>query len=100
MDMVEELAALKESVKSAHIRINNNDKITDSIHNIAERMAVMQASLKNLEETLGKAVTDLDLRIKKLEEKPARRLETITTQMLALIIAAVFGLVMGRIGLL
>ena len=94
----ERVSVVEESAKSAHHRIDKNDRITDGIHEIAVEMGKMQESIKNLTETLERTVKELSDRVTKIEEKPTKRWETILTQVVGLIVAAAFGVFAGKFG--
>ncbi len=102
-ELVEDVAALKERVKSAHKRIDENDRITEGIYKIASNVEALALQVKMLTESLENNVARLEgslkaqgERIGALEKKPAKRWESLITQFISLIVAAVFGVIVAK----
>lgn len=60
IDNAKQIAALWESVKSAHHRINENDKITAGIHELATSIATIAAEIKALTAKLDESTDRIE----------------------------------------
>ena len=89
----ERLTKGESSIKSAHHRIDNLEKLADSVHNIAMSTSQIATETKALREDYAKA----DERIEKLEEKPVKRYETVITAILTAICGGVVGYLLSLI---
>ncbi len=79
-----EIAALWESTKSAHKRIDENDRITEGIHKLCVNVETLAVQMKNLTEKVDSSVASLESRIEAgfrnhgerigaLEKEPGRK---------------------------
>lgn len=93
------LAALNESIKSAHKRIDENDALTSQIHKLATSIETLAYQVKiqgsRVEETINRQQNQSS-RIGALENKPALRWEAIVTQLTSLTVAAIFGAAIAK----
>ena len=71
----ERLTAGEQSIKSAHHRIDNLEKLADSVHNLALATSKVADETKALREDYEEA----DERIESLESKPQKRYEAFIT---------------------
>ncbi len=101
--LTEELAAVKESTKSAHKRIDENDRITEGIHEIASSVQALAVQVKLLADKMDENVDSLKGSIKsqgerigKLEQEPADRWKSLVSQVIGLVVAAVAGVVLAK----
>lgn len=83
----ERLTAGESSIKSAHHRIDNLEKMANSMHEMSISVNQTVAEIKALREDFKK----VDERIEKLEEKPIKRYETVVTAILTAICGGVVG---------
>lgn len=60
MDTTKNIAALWESTKSAHHRLNENDRITAGIHELAKNVAMIAAEIKGLAVRLNESVERIE----------------------------------------
>jgi chromosome segregation ATPase len=110
-----DIAAVWESTKSAHHRLNENAEIISSIHKLAANMENLTVEVKKLAERLenglreqgkriGEAETALikmanleayvkkaNERLDKIEREPADKWKNLTAQIITLLVAAVVG---------
>ena len=77
----ERLATLEQDGKSVHRRLNNLEKLTESVHIIATETKAMRED-----------VNSVTKRVDEIERRPAKRYETIV----AAIITAVISLIVGH----
>lgn len=83
----ERLTAGESSIKSAHHRIDNLEKLADSVNKLALSTAQIAAETKALREDYNEA----DKEIQELKEKPVRRYETVVTAILTTLCGGVIG---------
>ena len=93
-----EIARVHESVKSAHHRIDENDRITEGIHKLAANVEALALQVKMLAGEMRDAIDRIESgqksqgeRIGKLEAEPAGKWRALVTQVISLVIAAVVG---------
>lgn len=97
-----ELAALAESIKSAHKRIDENDHITQGIYELAANVKTLAVQVKDISDKFETSIIKIERslakqgeRIGELEGKGGKRWEAITGQIIALIVAALFGIIVS-----
>ncbi len=91
----ERLTAGEASIKSAHHRINNLEKMADSVHEIAISTNQTVTEIKVLREDF-KNVND---RVDELEYKPVKRYETFITALLTGLGTGIVGFLLGYFAL-
>ena len=89
----ERLTAGEASIKSAHHRIDNLEKLAESVNKMAISTNQIAAETKALREDYAKA----DERIEDLEKKPIKRYETVLTAILTAICGGVVGYLLSLI---
>lgn len=87
----ERLTAGESSIKSAHHRIDNFEKLAESVNKIAMSTAQIATETKALREDYEKA----DERINNLEHKPIKRYETFVTALLTGLGTGIVGFLLG-----
>ena len=80
VQIAERLAALEQDKKAANHRLENLEKLTESVYSLAQSVKSMQEDLKNIM-----------ARVAEIEKRPAKRWETL----IAAIITAVIGGLVG-----
>lgn len=102
-EQVEKLAAVVESAKSAHKRIDENDRITNGIHKIATSVETLALQVKQLTDKVDESIESLKgslkshgERIGKLEQEPGNRWKSLVAQLTQIIVAAVVGGVVAK----
>ncbi len=93
-----DIAALRENLKSAHKRIDENDSVTKGIHELSTSIAAIAVELRALVTRYDTSFERIEAgqksqgeRIGALEKKPAMRWEALVTQLIGLLVAAVAG---------
>lgn len=89
----ERLTAGEQSIKSAHHRIDSLEKIANSVHEMSISTNQTVTEIKALREDFKRA----DERIDKLEEKPAKRYETVVTTLLTALCSGAVGYLLNFI---
>lgn len=89
----ERLTAGEQSIQYAHDRIDNLEKLADSVHNLAIATSKVADETKALREDYEEA----DKRIETLESKPIKRYETFVTALLTGLGTGLIGYFLGTI---
>ena len=84
-----------EQIKSAFNRIGELHALTDSVHRMATAMEVLTGAQRATE----KKVDTLSRDMEEIKEKPARRWEDMVRTAFELVLAAIVGLVLVKLGL-
>lgn len=85
IDVVNKVAHIEESLKSAHKRIDSIDELTKSVYELASSIKTMQHD-----------ISDMSGRIKEIEEKPAKRWDLIVTSSLTTVVGIALGYLFGK----
>ena len=89
------LAGMEERVKAAFVRIDEQKQLAESVHKLALAMERFTHEQERMREDQERQRVDIDA----LRLKPGRRWETVTADIVKLIIAAVLGGVLIKFGL-
>ena len=95
IDNEHRLTQVEERSKSNTKRIDKLEEQTAAINNLATSMAVMA---QKQDETTA-AVTAIDGKVTALEQKPAKRWDSLIEKIVWAIVAAVVGFLLAKIGL-
>lgn len=87
-ELWERLASMEQDLKSVHRRLDNLETLTKSVHDIA-------SGLKGTQDD----VADIKNRVNDIETQPKKRYDAIVTGIITLLIGAVGGLVLAKLGL-
>lgn len=116
MDYVQRLAAVEESAKSAHKRLDEMSELSKSVRDLAASTKVMAAELSHIKEdaktrderiseelqsikdtaderdqTVNKKLDDIQADVNEQKLKPAKRWETVVSQIIQLLVAGAVG---------
>lgn len=80
INYAEKIAHIEESLKSAHKRIDEQDRLTRSVYELAASIKTMQRDLTGIAD-----------RMKEIEERPAKRWEYVAAAVITTLIGAVVG---------
>jgi hypothetical protein len=89
------VAELRRDFKTAFTQIEKNSSTAESVHDLVTEVKLQGQALS----TLVQKFTDLSNDIKEVKAKPAKRWDNLVTQIIALVVALVFGLIMAKIGI-
>ena len=97
MDLEHErrLTEVEERSKSNSHRLDKLEESTEAINRLATSMEVMAERQEQVVETVGK----LDTKVTALEEKPAKRWDSLVDKIVWAIAAALIGFVLAQVGL-
>lgn len=76
-------------------RIKKLEKESEVLHQLATSVALLAEQMKNM----NSSVLALTSEVEELKEKPARRWETLVTQIITGIAGAILGLLLAKFGL-
>jgi methyl-accepting chemotaxis protein len=89
------LTEVEERSKSNSHRLDKLEESTEAINRLATSMEVMAERQEQVVETVGK----LDTKVTALEEKPAKRWDSLMDKIVWAIAAALIGFVLAQVGL-
>lgn len=89
------LSAVEQRSKSNSHRLEALEKQTEALNTLATSVAVMAEKV----ETTGDKVDSLCVDVQEIKQKPAKRWETVTAQVISILVAAVLGYIIARLGL-
>lgn len=97
MDLEHErrLTEVETRSKSNSHRLDKLEESTEAINRLATSMEVMAERQEQVVETVGK----LDKKVTLLEEKPAKRWDSLMDKIIWAVAAALIGFVLARLGL-
>ena len=97
MDLEHErrLTEVETRSKSNSHRLDKLEESTEAINRLATSMEVMAERQEQVVETVGK----LDTKVTLLEEKPAKRWDSLVDKIIWAVAAALIGFVLARLGL-
>ena len=97
MDLEHErrLTEVEERAKSNSHRLDKLEESTEAINRLATSMEVMAERQEQVADTVGK----LDSKVTALEEKPAKRWDSLVDKIVWAIAAALIGYALAQIGL-
>lgn len=80
VEMHERMAALEADKKSVHRRLDNLEKLVESVHTIATETKAMREDMNNHDE-----------RIKEIEQRPYKRYDTFITGLITAVAGGIIG---------
>ena len=86
VQIAERLAALEQDKKAANHRLENLEKLTESVYSLAQSVKSMQEDLKNIM-----------ARVAEIEKRPAKRWETLIAAIITVLISGVGGFILSKI---
>lgn len=89
------LTEVEERAKSNQHRLDEMEKRQDNLDELVGTVKVLAVR----EETVENTVKEIKDDVKTIKEKPAKRWELIVTQVVSIIVAAVAGFILAKIGL-
>lgn len=89
------LSALEQRSKSNSHRLDALERQTEAVNHLATSVAVMAEKV----ESTGEKVDGLCVDVQEIKQKPGKRWETIVTTVLTVIVSAVVGYFLARVGL-
>lgn len=101
-EMAVKVTEVEHRAKSNTRRIEKLEQTTDAIHSLAESIAVLVNEQQNQTNTMNGIKSDvakLDGKVEALEKKPGKRWEATVDIIFKIVVTAIVGLVLAKIGL-
>lgn len=89
------LTEVEERAKSNAHRINELEKRQDNLDDLVSTVKV----LADREERVEGDVREIKDDVKSIKDKPAKRWESVVTQIITILVAAIVGFILAKIGL-
>ncbi len=97
-----DIAELKAEIASAHKRIDENDRLTNGIHQLAENVAAMSVQIKMLTEKFDRSIERIEKgldehgkRIDVIEKAPSKKWDKFVWLLIGAAVSAVAGVITG-----
>ncbi len=94
-EIVERLTAVEQRSKSNSHRLETLEKHTDALNTLATSVAVMAERV----ETTGDKVDSLCTDVQELKSEPGKRWKSVVERVIYIVVAAVVGFILARLGL-
>lgn len=91
----------EEQIKQHDRQIERLEEMFDKISSLAQSVEILALEMKAERESSNETkqdVKDIKKRLGEIESKPAKRWENMTTQIISLVISAIVGYIIARIG--
>lgn len=98
MDL-EKLALLHQETKDRSIRNEGRIKKLEGEHEVLQQLATSVAVMAEQIKTMTTSVNTLNVKVDKLEEKPAKRWDGLVDKIIWAVVAAFIGYALANIGL-
>lgn len=89
------LSAVEQRSKSNSHRLETLEKHTEALHTLATSVAVMAERV----ETTGDKVDSLCTDVQELKSEPGKRWKSVVERVIYIVVAAVVGFILARLGL-
>ena len=94
-EIVERLSAVEQRTKSNSHRLEALEKQTEAVNRLATSVAVMAEKV----EVTGAKVDSLCTDVQELKAEPGKRWKSVVERVIYIIVAAVVGFILARLGL-
>lgn len=91
----EELAAQKEQIKGALRRIDEQAKLTESVHELAMSVKL----IANDQKSTNQKIDDIAEDVEELKQRPMKRMDDVTKVVISVIVTAIVTFALTQIGL-
>lgn len=95
VELQKQMAAAEEQHKTLFRRIDKAEKLTESVHALALSIQALTDNLNNTNATVSSLCDDMD----DLKAKPAKKWETVTADIIKIVVAALVGFALAKVGL-
>ena len=83
---------IQQEVKDISRRLDNLEKLTDSVHDLAKSMVKLTEQQSSTDENVARIASDVD----ELKTKPAKRWESVVAALIAGVVGAFIGHFLGK----
>jgi hypothetical protein len=94
-DIKAKQAAADEQHKTIFRRLDLNEKMLETVRELAQTVSIQTQAIKTIQEDLSSMSDDIDT----LKSEPANKWKLLSAEVLKLLVAAIAGFVLSRIGL-
>lgn len=94
-EIVGRLSAIEQRCKSNSHRLEALEKQTEAVNTLATSVAVMAERV----ETTGEKVDGLCMDVQELKSEPGKRWKSVVERVIYIVVAAVVGFILARLGL-
>ena len=94
-EIVERLTAVEQRSKSNSHRLETLEKHTEALNTLATSVAVMAERV----ETTGDKVDSLCTDVQELKSEPGKRWKSVVERVIYIVVAAIVGFILARLGL-
>ena len=94
-EIVGRLSAIEQRCKSNSHRLESLEKQTEAVNTLATSVAVMAERV----ETTGEKVDGLCADVQELKSEPGKRWKSVVERVIYIVVAAVVGFILARLGL-
>lgn len=101
-DLQVEMASAREQHKTIFRRLEKVEELTDSVQSLAlsvRDLANAQKNAANAQDKVDKKLDKLCATVDGIKQEPAQKWKTVTADMLKILVAAVAGFLLSRLGL-
>ena len=92
-EMRERVTAVEQSVKSAHKRLDAQDKLIESVHSLATRVASLVTEVGDLKGVVDSLAHNVD----NVEKEPAEKYKLVIKTVITGIVSAIVGYVAAQL---
>lgn len=96
---IEQIALKLQETTDRSLRNEGRIKKLEGEHDVLQSLATSVAVMAEQIKTMNTNVQTLSGKVDKLEEKPAKRWESMVTQIISILVAAVLGYIVAQFGL-
>lgn len=91
----EKLIRLEEEMKQVNSRLNKLENKIENIYDLTSSVKQIATEMKAMREDVNK----IDDRVKTIEDKPAKRWDSVVGQIVSIVVAGIMGFLISKIGL-
>lgn len=91
----EKLIRLEEDFKQVEQRLNKIESKIENIYDLASSIKQIATEMRAMREDVNK----IDIRVKCIEDKPAKRWDSVVSQIIGILVAGFMGFLISKIGL-
>lgn len=92
-EMRERITVVEQSVKSAHKRLDTQDKLIDSVHGLATKVASLVTEVSDLKGTVNTLAHNVDV----VEKEPGEKYKLIVKTVITAMVGAITGYVAAQL---
>ena len=102
MSLAVDVAGISGDIKTIFKQLEKQSAILESVHAVATQVQLQGKDIAGIHKDVSDVIKDVATvsnEINEIKTKPAKRWDNLVTQIIALVVVLVFGLIVGKIGL-